>query len=319
MLLIIGLVFFGFGVAGAISGFIFASIFGFALGFALTGFSFGSRGFPYSKLLNFMVPVVCFAVVTNVLLNFDLLAVKALSPQMVSDSLAGFYTAAGTISKIPYGLVGSLIIVLFPLVSGTFNANRKEKSSFYLSSAMRYSMLILLPLTIMISVSPAEIISFIYGDEFANGAAPLSILSFALFFLALFVVLSTAISASDKPKVSLAIGLAAVAIDVALNIALVPLFSMNGAAFSTLIASLFAFLVAFAYAELRFRSVLGIPAFVKILFASLIIGAMSHFFPSSGLLLVLKYCLLLVFYIAVLFALKGISKTDWAILHNVIR
>ncbi|MFH1257093.1 MAG: oligosaccharide flippase family protein [Candidatus Diapherotrites archaeon] len=308
----------GYGVFGAVFGFILSSFFGLVLGFALTGFSLGAKGFSGRKLASFALPVIGFAFVSNTLLNFDLFAVKALSPASVSSSLAGFYTAAGTIAKLPLGFIDALLLVLFPLVSSSSFANDHKKSGFYLSSALRYAFLFLAPLTAITATSAASILAFIYGANYLPGAFALSILSVGALLMAMAMVVVTAISSSNRPKASFGMGFFVMALDIALNFILIPIYSLEGAAAATLISGIAALSISLAYSRGLFSELhLGIGSFLKIFFASLAIAVLSLLFQAEGIVLVLKYCSLFLVYAGILWLLREISDQDFNILKRM--
>jgi len=316
MLLIIVLVFFGFSVFGAVAGFVAASFFAVLLGMALVGFRKPRGQFDSKKIAAFATPLFAFALIQNLLFNVDLFAVKALA---YGPELAGYYVAAQSIAKLPQIVVFAITFVLFPLVSSTTFRRQSDKTKFYISNAMRYSLLFIVPATALIAANSTELIALIYSSKYLPAGQALFILSFSTLFYALFLVLTTAISSSGKPKVSTAFGLIALITLLALSLILIPNYSIQGAALASLGATFFGFLTSFAYVLFKFEAFLSLKSFTRILVAGILVYAFSINIGMTGLLLLGELCLMVLLYAATLSALKELNKRDLSLFLKMVR
>ena len=320
LFLVVGLVYIGFGLFGAVGGFVIASFFGLAVSFFMTSKKVAEKAakFDYRRFLLFMASIVAFSVFSDLMVNIDLFAVKALSGAQ-SALLSGYYVAASTIARIFPSLVSAIAFAIFPLVSkATFQKN-PEKARFYISNTMRYSLLMIIPVALLFASTPRALVSLVYSDEYLPGAEALSILSIAFAVYTVFFVLCTIIAGSNRPKLAALISFAALALSAVLNLLLVPQFLINGAAFATLAGSVFGLVLSAGFVLYYFRALVPWRSLLKMMAASLLIFAVSICWPVSGILLAGKYFALLCLYLLLLLLMREFSKMDFDVVKNIIR
>lgn len=318
-LFILGFAFVGYGLFGAITGYVVAAFFALAAALLVARFEKNEKKFEMQALLKFALPVTMFAAVINLWTDIDLFAVKAFSPVAEAALLSGYYAAATTISKLPQMVVVALAAVLFPLVSGTSAQKDERKTKFYISSALRYSLLVLVPIVFLFSSTAAPLIALVYSAKYAQGAIALQILPFALAFFSLFLVLATSIMSIGKPKIATGIAALMLAIAFAFNYALIPIYGIAGAALAALVSMFLGFCIAAIYIYKKFGILMSAISAARIIIAGIIVCALSVSFEASGLMLIAKYLLLLAIYAAILLAIKEINAQDRAVLLNMLR
>lgn len=317
-LLVIGLAVAGFAVWGAVAGFLIASLFAMVLGGFVSASKKQVGRFDSGKIVAFALPLLGFAAIQGFLTNIDLFAVKALSPAN-PDLLSGYYFAAQTISRIPQLFVFAVNVVLFPLVAASISKKDNEKTSLYINSSIRYLLLLLVPLTALIAANAKEIISLVYPEKYAPAAASLAILSLGALFYSLFLITTSVISGSGKPKASLAIGFASLAALFALLFLLIPTYSIEGAAIAATVSYAFGFLLSGSYVLLKFKALVQANAAAKIAIAGAITFVASLFVQATGLLVIAELLLMLLLFAGLLFAMKGIGKRDFAVFLRIVR
>lgn len=319
LVLIIGLTYIGFGLFGAITGFVLASFLGLAAGFFLTrkGKTLKQR-FDYRRLALFAAPLLIFSVVADLLITVDLFAVKALSLGN-ANALSGYYVAASTIAKLFPIFVSTITLVVFPLVSSTTFAGNVKKTRFYIRHAMRYAFLVIAPTAAIFSATSAQLISLVFSNEYLPGATALSILTIALSIYAIFLILETVIVSSNRPKPAMAIALLSFIVSLALNFALVPTFSINGAAIATLVTAATGLVISAAYVFRLFKTLMPLASFARISAVSLVIFLLASFLQFQGLMLILEYLFLLAVYGLALFLSKELGRKDLEVFLNAVR
>ncbi len=310
LLLILALVLFGFGLFGAIGGFVFASFFAFLISFAFAGRKKLKGRFAVKKLAFFAFPLMVFSLITNLLLNISLLSVKALSQAKFANIFSAYYTAAFTVSQIPYFITISIIFLIFPLISTATFSKDFAKAKNYIKKTLKYSLLVLIPVVFLIASTSKELIVLLYSSKYAFAGPILFILAFAFGFYSLFLILCSIISASGRAKTSMFFAFSVLVLLIILNFVLIPLQSLVGAATATFIALFFGMLLSLLFVFAKFKAMLKVNSFLKILCAGLIVFLFSVLFPVSGLMLLLKYVFLLCLYIVVLILLKELRQKD---------
>lgn len=315
---VVGLVALGFGVLGAVLGFILSSVVGFFFYFYYAkGLKYAKGNFDTRRFLYFALPITVFTIMNNLFSRVDLYAVKALSPQALSNHLAGLYSAAQTIAGIPPLAVATFAFVLFPLISNSMHLKEEKKTRAYLRESIRYSLMALAPLTAIIAANASQLLLLLYTAAYSSASGALSWLVIGMFMFALTFIFTTIITSSGKPLVSMAIGTIAVIAELALSLMLVPLYSLEGAALAVLFSMSFAAVVSGAYIVKRFGWFISLRSSFRILLAGALTAFASQFWQVAGIILLAKIAALLAFYAAMLFILREITPTDIRLFRGV--
>lgn len=150
----------------------------------------------------------------------------------VSSSLVGIYTAAWNIAVFLILFGGSLSETLFPEMS-TLSAEEDPQSVADLfESALTYGGLILIP-GLVGGTLLGERLLRIYGEEFTQGAVVLSVLIVATLIQGYQRQFTTTLDAIDRPDISFKINAVFIGANIILNISLIPIFEVMGAAVAT--------------------------------------------------------------------------------------
>jgi len=136
--------------------------------------------------------------------------------------------------------------------------------------------------------------------------------------LTIFSLLSSVIAGSGKPKIPMIIIIISTIVSLMLNIFLVPLYGLNGAAIATTAACLLGLIISGFLVFKKFNALMDLKSFLKILVGSLIISFLGKIWASEGFLLIAEYIVLFLIYFAALFLFKEIKKTDIEIIKNII-
>ena len=309
------LVLLGFSEWGAVLGFALSPLLPMLIGFYFIGLqTFWAEAFPYKKLLKFAVPIIVFAMAVNLIMSLDLFFVKRI---LVNNEQVGFYSAASMIAKVPYSLLGALTAALFPAISASMDD--REKTREYISESIRYTLLLLVPLTFIVAATSGGLVTLIYSSVYNPAGEPLSILIVGVSFFALFSVLTTVISGSGKPGTSMLLSLMILLVDLVSNQILVPLWGMQGAALSTGISSAIGVLMAAFFVYRQHGVLVSTSSTAKILLASSLLFVAVSYINPGGLLLILVYILVGVLYLVLLYLLKEIKPRDMARVGRLLK
>ena len=204
---------------------------------------------------------------------------------------------------------------IYPVMSRYFKKSKGELVFLYKKS-FKYLYIIGLPISAGIFLLADRIILYIYGKEYLSSAIALQIISFSLFIKFLNFLMGFALSSINRQgRRSFGQGIAAV-LNVALNLALIPVIGYKGAAWSILITEIFLFIIYYWYVSKFLYSYNFLPMLIKPLLAS---AAMALLILYSGLGLVLLIPLSAVVYLAAIFLLKTFEKDDYRILRKILK
>ena len=304
------------GIEGAILGYLAAAALGLILARQFLGsVPKDSATFEWRKLISFGVPAMLFAITLFLMMSIDLFAVKAICR---SDNATGYYTAATTIAKAPYYILGGLPLTLLPVISMSTSMNNRGLTTIYISQSIRYMLILVVPCTFLISATSGDLFSLIYTSGYVEAAKPLELLVFGIAFLTVFLVLSQIIIASGKPRVAFGIALTSLAIDITLNITLIPRYGLVGAAWATTLTALVGMIAAALYVFRRFKTLVSAKSFIKICLAALAVYVVALKLPIPSVSLPFVYVGLLAIYFALLLLMREIGKKDFETLKQII-
>lgn len=305
---VLALVLLGFGVKGAMGGYLLAALVGFLLAWRfLNPVAKSKVGFGWRKLVGFGIPATLFAAAFFLLMIVDLYTVKAIGG---GEAEVGYYTSSATMARMIYFLFAGLAVALLPSISRSTSISDAGLTGSYIRQSMKYMLMLLIPVVLLISATSAELITLVYSSKYVEAARPLSILVFGLGLLSIFFVLANVIMGSGRPRVALWMALPLVGIDIGLNIFLVPRYGLMGAAWATTITGFIGMCAAASYVLWRFRALVSAKSLGKILLASLVIYGIALQVSLSPVWLPLLYIGLFALYGGILWLMRGITRDD---------
>jgi stage V sporulation protein B len=312
----------GYGVWGGVAGFALAAASALALSAVVAGRERGIKQVQPRELFRFQAYLLISTLVINLLQRADLILVKALSStetRLASEN-AGYYGAAASIAGITYQIVISVTFVVFPLVSQSTFAADHSRTRAYVSNTMRYSLMTMAVVSALLSANAPEVLGVVYPANYRVGSSALSILAYGMFLFGSLYVLNTIITASGRPKISLLIGAVTLAVNVGLNVVLIPRYGLKGAAISTTVAMLVGAVAAGAYVWASFGTLLSGASALRIAgSAALVIAGSKIFTPTSILATVIELATMGVLYLAALIVTGELGKNDLAAARRIVR
>lgn len=310
------LIWLGFGIPGAISGFLIASLFATAIGVVImTGAPNDSCNLQMRDILTpATANIVIFGAVT-VLLNIDLLFIKRL---MTGGDSSGLYTAAAAFSKPPYWLMFAFGSVALPLVASSFGKGDIQQCKIYLSQVIRYSTLMFLPLIVIIASTSQELIVFFYKPEYSPAGMPLKILIFGICFVGLISIMAHLMIAIGQERLMAVMAVMVIVLDIMLNSYLVPKFGLNGAAMATSLSALALLLASGWYVIKK----IGIDITSITIFRLIVLSILLYLAPQIPLFeklpLLVTYVILYAGFALALIITGEIGPSDWVVIKRLI-
>jgi O-antigen/teichoic acid export membrane protein len=306
LVLIFIFVFCGFALWGAVLGFVFSPIIPLILGLLIIGIYplLSAHNFSFRKILVFSLPIMILSAITNLILTLDLFFIKSL---LIDNQIAGYYSAASQIARIPYVLMWGISFAIFPAIAACMNL---EKIQDYLSESLRYSLLVVIPFTVILAVTATPLISLIYSPHYAPGGSPLEILFFGMGFFGLFFMLVMIISGCNRPYLAMGLSILVLVIDFGANSVLVPVMGMNGGAWATTIASATGTGLCLFYLYKKYGSFVQGMSLLKIIISTAVVALFVKYMDCQGIFLIVGYLIAFLGYFAVLYLLHEIKPRD---------
>lgn len=293
------LVWLGWALWGALVGYLLAMMVGLIGSiYLLRKVPKDSGAFPWKKIFSFAVPITIGSLAFTLLRNVNTLFLKSI---LASNQIVGLYTAAFTLSTIPYIVFTGLPLTLTPSVSRAVASKDMEKVRRYIRQSVRYLLLLLFPLTALMAATSRNLLHLFYSSEYAAAAGVLSILVIASSFLALFSVFGSIVTGSGNPRMEMIWCLGLFIALVGLNLWLIPIYGMIGSAWASLITALGSMIIAGSYVYQKFRAIMEIASFLRILAASGLLFVLASLWQYSGLALAINYAVLGLLYILLMY------------------
>jgi stage V sporulation protein B len=201
------------GVEGAAIGFTLSSLVVLVVAARRVGVGREGIGGPSTRrYLRFIGPILLGQVLLNLLFQADQLLLRRLAADAAleagldgsaADRLVGTYRAMQLFCFLPYQLVLSVSIVLFPLVA---KAHREGSAAVadYVRHGMRIALLVTGLIVSVTSGLSGPLLELVFGaDTAALGTAPMQLLALGLGNLALFGVLTAVLNSIEQQRVGL--------------------------------------------------------------------------------------------------------------------
>lgn len=168
----------GFNVFGALFGFVFSSILICIISFLFLTFllRYESKKVETREIIKYSIPVLLISLCINIIINLDIIMVKAI----FSENEAGFYAASSTLMKVILWISGSILFVMFPKIS-----NNKERAKYILKSTLLYFFSFSVLVIIFVALFSEFVTIFTFGKEFINASPLLFPFGIAIFFVSL--------------------------------------------------------------------------------------------------------------------------------------
>ncbi|PJB30505.1 hypothetical protein CO110_00200 [Candidatus Desantisbacteria bacterium CG_4_9_14_3_um_filter_40_11] len=303
-LVLVGIILCGFSLNGAIMGLTVTALIGCVAGYFYCRFEPANQHFSASKIIRFALPVTIFAIFTAALLNMDLLLIKGILKENIQ---AGFYTAAKSLAVTPFFISIALSRSIFPAIAKSVLENNHAMTRQYIRHSLKLLLVWMIPVVTIVSTTAREIVLLIYSTPYIPAAIPLSILIIGFGFFTVYLILTTIITAGDKPTISMWINIIILIIAVSINTCLIPRYGIIGASIGTSIAMIIGVIISAVYVFIKFKALIQPISIVRILIATVPVYLLSLYIQVQGFWIIGWYGLLAIVYLSILILIREIK------------
>lgn len=311
------LVYLGFEVIGALTGFLIASIVAVVLGIILTR-NLGNKKYDAIKVSNILkssIPIMVIFGGITIIMNFDLLSVKHF---MLEGQFSGYYTSAAAISKLSYWVLFAFGSVLLPFVTSSFHKNDIKQTRKYINEIIRYSLLIVLPVVFLFSFYADNVVCLIYGESYQPAGDVLKILIFGLIGLGLISIFSHIMIGINQETLMIGYSLIGIVMAIILNIIFVPRIGMIGGAISTTISAGVVAILSYSFIKRRLNMKLNVVSIVKVIGSIFLMLLIAYGINGVEVNFVIKAVVLYLGYFLFLVLFKEINNDDVNVVKNLV-
>jgi O-antigen/teichoic acid export membrane protein len=242
------------------------------------------------KLISYGIPLMISGFIGTIIASTDTILITIF--KTLED--VGIYQTAQSTSRLLWLFSGSLIPVLFPLVTEI-----ETKKGYVFKRGVeliyKYLWIILIPFALMLFFLSTEILNLFFGKLYIQGSLVLKIFALGAIFFSITQINGTILNGIGKPTKYTKVAFKGMIINLIGNLILIPLIGIIGAAISTLLT--YFIMLIFSFFELRRFIKIEIPVFdwIKTLFAGFISISTIYFLKSfiiASLLLEIFVCFL---------------------------
>lgn len=155
------------------------------------------------------------------------------------DAEVGYYNAAVKVKTIMVSLLTSLSVVLLPRASYYLTKGKQAEFEAISKKSMNFSAVFAIPFVVFFILFADDAISFLAGPSYSAAVMPMRLIMPSLFMIAISYPLGIQILVPlGKEKVVLYSEIAGAAVNMVVNILLIPKFGASGAAISNVCAEI---------------------------------------------------------------------------------
>ncbi|KKU11960.1 MAG: Polysaccharide biosynthesis protein [Parcubacteria group bacterium GW2011_GWC2_45_7] len=157
------------------------------------------------------------------------------------DLEVGWYSVPYKITYAFQFFPMALSAAVYPALANAWKVD-KERARWIFDRALLYAIILSVPIAFGIAALAPEIIMSIYGNDFINSILPLAISIFGLIFIFLYFPVGALLNATDRQIVNTAFMGITMAINIMLNLWLIPRYGAVGASIAAVLTNAFLWL-----------------------------------------------------------------------------
>lgn len=224
----------GFGVVGITGAYLVSYLIGAAicvyyLRVRTNLFSGPKPIYQYRKLLAFSLPLAISGIGSKIFSNADIILLGFFK----QTTAVGVYSAVYPVSQLVMFGLSSFAFIFMPIFSELHANQATNQMMRVYQIATKWTLFVTFPAVVFIFLFPELVIKLTFGPEYMSGAPALSVLVFAFGAHALMGPNAQALTATGQTRLVMYASIGAAALNLVLNLVLIPHLSFLGAAIAT--------------------------------------------------------------------------------------
>jgi O-antigen/teichoic acid export membrane protein len=233
----------------------------------------------------------------------------------------GIYSAGYSLGSLPYAIIGVLSFVLMATLPQLYDDGRTDEVKNHLRYTLKYFLAIAIPFLFGAFILGKPVLRLFSTAEIAGeGYIIVPLVALAVSLLSIHNIIWNILLLVKKTKVLVIVWGIAAALNIGLNLVLVPTVGIIGSAIATLIAYVLSLIVVSYYSFKEFTFTIDWRFIIKSLIASVIMSAGVWLMrPQSLLATFITVIIGVVIYVVVLVLLRGFSRTELKFFQGLLR
>ena len=319
VLLIGYLVLSGYGLFGAIVSLLLVRAFIFIIGFLLVKSEVKITTPSLSMIkhyLAFSLPLIPFTISYWMINIGDRYVIGYF---MGADAI-GIYSASYTLGSVVGFFFSPIVLVLLPAITNLYENNKIQELKNHLKYSFKFFMMLAIPSLFGLSILSQSLLKTLTTSEFISGYMIIPIVGLGVILFNSSNLFSDVLMLFKRTKMlSVIFGFSA-SINMGMNIILVPMIGISGAAIATLITFAIHSLILGFISFKRLSFDLDTKFIAKSVLSSTIMGyAIWEMSPVGAVNIVISVVVGAVVYFGVLLLLKGFTQEEYVFLKEIVR
>lgn len=271
-----------------------------------------------SKYLSYGVPLMPKELSDSILSGAD----KFIILYFLSPGAAGIYAAVYSLCAMFRTGAGVLNTTLYPAVTDAWDLDEtKQLQTLYRGIFKGYVFLAIPAFVGLVVVSPTLLRLLATEQVASRGAILVPVIGFGFLIRGLESPISYILNAAERTHVLGTVSVGAAILNVGLNVALIPLIGLVGAAAATLVANVLITGVVIYYASREFEMDIDLRATTKAVLGSAVMWAVlvQLSLPSGIVGLILQIGTGVVIYFGMLIITRGVTRSDIETMVSFVR
>ena len=301
----------GYGIYGAILGFLINKIILFLLMLAVIVSEIGIKVPDFRNIrsyLAFGLPIVPGNLATWIINSSD----RYLLGMLLGTAFVGYYSPGYVLGNMINLFAAPLSFLLPSVLAAYYDSGNLNQVKMILSFSLKYFLAVAIPSTFGLSLLSRPILEVLSTPEIAaKGYLVTPLVALSSLMLGVFYVISNIIILEKRTGLSSNIWLVAALLDLALNFILIPRLNILGAALTVLMAFSFMVFTTNKYSVKYLQFKIDYVFILKSIIASIIMSlAITRWIPEGSLQILFIVSIGAAVYLAALLLLKGLSRSE---------
>jgi O-antigen/teichoic acid export membrane protein len=228
----------------------------------------------FRKFMDYGIPIMGVSLTMSLLnLSDRFVIIFSLGSKRGAEQ-AGIYAANYSIASAVFSMILMAVMRgVYPMILKTWRQSNKEQTEMLLSQAVRYFLLVSVPVAIGLSVLSSTIARLLLGKDFYQGWFVMIFVSVGMLFLGLTEYSNKAWELTSKTKVVLKNSFISGLTNLAINIAFIPFYGYKIAAISTALSYVLYFILSITGSRKVLKWRLPIINYARIIGSGALMGA----------------------------------------------
>ncbi|MBA7491971.1 lipid II flippase MurJ [subsurface metagenome] len=232
----------------------------------------------------------------------------------------GLYSVAYNLGNIVHLFITPIWIVLLPAITSLYENNKIHELKTHLRYSLKFFLTFAIPAFVGLSVLSKSLLGVLTTSEFVEGYFIIPIIALAIVLFGSSTIMGNILMLVKRTKTLALVYGGSALLNIVLNIALVPVIGILGAALATLTTFTVHLIVMskIGFRELPFD--IDLKFIIRSIISSLIMGAVVFSLNPDGIIgIIVAIIAGAAVYSGMLILLKGVTKQEYAFLKGIIK